>query len=81
METIHIKKFYLNDEIMSSPFSFHYSKEQIQKMYYEDYYFNLNQIINSAYFKSITVPLKDLLIRPEICIKDWDINTTNTSLL
>lgn len=76
-----MSNLYLNDEFMSQPFKYKYSKNYIEKMYYEYYLFNVKQLIKSNYFKPIFVSVKDVLLRPYTCKKNWDTNTNNITLL
>ena len=72
---------YKNDEFMSiTPELFTYAKEDIKKMYYEHYTFNLKQLIKSNRLGYSFLYLKDLLLRPYTTQKHWHINTNNKSL-
>lgn len=76
-----MSNLYLNDEFMSQPFEYNYSKSYIEKMYKKYYLHNIKQLINSNYFLPIFLPIKDVLLRPYTCKKSWDIDTNNISLL
>ena len=57
-----------------------YTKEDIKKMYYEHYTFNLKQLIKSNRLGYSFLYLKDLLLRPYTSQKHWHPNTNNKSL-
>lgn len=72
---------YKNDEFMSvEPELYTYTKEDIKKMYYEHYTFNLKQLIKSNRLGYSFLYLKDLLLRPYTSQKHWHPNTNNKSL-
>lgn len=73
---------YKNDEFMSvEPEMFFYSRNDIKKLYYRDYKFNLKQLINSKMIKYDFLLVSNLLMRSYTMRRHWHVhNMTNMSL-
>ena len=59
-----------------------YTKQQVCDMYYNDCLnINFRALLSSGYFEYKIIKLKDLYVRPNVCVDDWFGVTDNISLL